>query len=37
LRTKGIIGATWILLGIIIATAYRLTSNELEFLRSSGM
>jgi len=37
LRTKGIIGATWILMGIIIATAYRLTSNELEFLRSSGM
>ncbi len=37
IRTKAIIGATWILLGIIIATAYRLTSNELEFLRSSGM
>lgn len=37
LRTKTIIGATWILMGIVIATAYRLTSNELEFLRSSGM
>ena len=37
LRTKTIIGVTWILMGIIIATAYRLTSNELEFLRSSGM
>jgi hypothetical protein len=37
LRTKGIIGATWILMGVIIAIAYRLTSNELAFLRSSGM
>jgi len=37
LRTKGIIGATWILMGVIIAIAYRLTSNELAFLRSSGI
>ena len=37
LRTKGIIGATWILMGVIMAIAYRLTSNELAFLRSSGM
>lgn len=36
-RTKIIIGATWIVMGIVIATAYRLTANELEFLRSSGM
>ena len=37
LRTKGIIGATWILMGVVMAIAYRLTSNELAFLRSSGM
>ena len=37
IRTKIIIGATWILMGVIIAAAYRITANELEFLRSSGM
>ena len=37
LRTKGIVGAAWILMGVIMAIAYRLTSNELAFLRSSGM
>ncbi|MFY8051447.1 MAG: hypothetical protein ACOVP2_02420 [Armatimonadaceae bacterium] len=37
IRTKIIIGATWILMGVIIAAAYRITANELDFLRSSGM
>lgn len=37
IRTKIIIGATWILMGVIIAAAYRIMANELDFLRSSGM
>lgn len=37
IRTKIVIGATWILMGVIIAAAYRITANELDFLRSSGM
>jgi hypothetical protein len=35
--TKWIIGGVWILMGIVFAAAYRLTSNELAFLRSSGL
>ena len=35
--TKWIIGGVWILMGIVFAAAYRLTSNELAFLSSSGL